>query len=212
MIEDMTKYDGETDHMVDAFISDYNRRVEESKKRNPEGKADHYTSLKWAVFRTFGGSLLHSAFFAFLGECTVIAFTTYMIVIIDYLKDEVVPRYMGYVHAVIFSALMIASVICKNESQIIGFKNSVAIRKSLTAAMYTKISKLSMRSLTETNSGKLITIVSGDLQQVTQMMHLVSFLIAAPFVNLVAFIVLGTTGPWSTAAITGGIWFIILVL
>tara|TARA_B110000285_G_scaffold199077_1_gene231971 strand:+ start:419 stop:538 length:120 start_codon:yes stop_codon:yes gene_type:complete len=34
MIEDMTKYDGETDHMVDTFISDYNRRVEESKKQN----------------------------------------------------------------------------------------------------------------------------------------------------------------------------------
>lgn len=94
----------------------------------------------------------------------------------------------------------------------IGFRSSVAIRKALTAAMYTKISKLSMRSLTETNSGKLITIVSGDLQQVTGMMHLVSFLIAAPFVNLVAFIVLGTTGPWTTAVITMVIWFIILCM
>jgi hypothetical protein len=164
MIEDMTKYDGETDHMVATFIGDYNRRVEESAERSPEGKADHYTALKWSVFRTFGGSLVHSAFFAFLGECAVIAFTTYMIVIIDFLKDDVAPPYMGYVHALAFSALMISSVIFKNESQIIGFKNSVAIRKSLTAAMYTKISKLSMRSLTETNSGKLITIVSGDLQ------------------------------------------------
>jgi hypothetical protein len=43
------------------------------------------------------------------------------------------------------------------------------------------------------------------------MWHLVSFLIAAPFVNLVAFIVLGITGSWTTALITMGIWFIILV-
>jgi ABC-type multidrug transport system fused ATPase/permease subunit len=78
--------------------------------------------------------------------------------------------------------------------------------------MYTKIAKLSMRSLTETNSGKLITIVSGDLQMVTNMFHLVSFLICAPFVNLVAFIVLGTTGNWSTAAITAVIWLVILCL
>jgi ABC-type transport system involved in cytochrome bd biosynthesis fused ATPase/permease subunit len=86
-----------------------------------------------------------------------------MIVIIDYLKDDDVEKYWGWIHGGVFSVLMISSVIFKNEAQIIGFKNSVAIRKSLTNAMYTKISKLSMRSLTETNSGKLITIVSGDL-------------------------------------------------
>jgi len=139
------------------------KRLEASRKASPDGKANHYISLRNAVIRSFGGTLIHSAFFAFLGECCVITFTTYMIVIIDFLKDETAPKYMGYVHATVFSTMMLISVVMKNESQIIGFRNSVAIRKSLTNAMYTKISKLSMESLTKTNSGKLITIVSGDL-------------------------------------------------
>jgi hypothetical protein len=40
---------------------------------------------------------------------------------------------------------------------------AMKIRKTLVIAMYLKISKLSMKSLTETNSGKLISIVSGDI-------------------------------------------------
>ena len=40
--------------------------------------------------------------------------------------------------------------------------------------MYTKISKLSMKSLTQTNSGKLITIVSGDIQAIERPLGLVA--------------------------------------
>jgi hypothetical protein len=54
MIEDMTSYDGETDDMVKRFVADYERRVEVSKKANPDGKGDHYISLRNAVLRIFG--------------------------------------------------------------------------------------------------------------------------------------------------------------
>jgi len=90
--------------------------LELSIKASKDGKPDHYTSLRNAVFKTFGGTLIQSAFYAFIGECTVITFTTYLIIIIDYLKDENAPVYMGYIHASVYSACMIASVIFKNES------------------------------------------------------------------------------------------------
>ena len=88
MIEDMSSYDGETEDMVKRFIADYDHRVVESKKASPDGKGDHYKSLRNAVLRIFGPQLVMAAFYSFLAECLVIAFTTYMIVIIDYLKDE----------------------------------------------------------------------------------------------------------------------------
>ena len=37
------------------------------------------------------------------------------------------------------------------------------MRKCMVGSMFDKLVKLSMKSLTETNSGKLITIVSGEL-------------------------------------------------
>jgi ABC-type multidrug transport system fused ATPase/permease subunit len=59
-----------------------------------------------------------------------------------------------------------------------------------------KISKLNMKSLTETNSGKLITIVSGDIQSIERPLALVSIFLAAPFINIVAYIVIGFTSGW----------------
>lgn len=40
---------------------------------------------------------------------------------------------------------------------------SINIRKALTGALYNKIEKLTIKSLTETDSGKVISIISGDL-------------------------------------------------
>jgi ABC-type multidrug transport system fused ATPase/permease subunit len=86
------------------------------------------------------------------------------------------------------------------------------IRKTLVLAMYLKISKLSMKSLTETNSGKLISIVSGDIQSVERPLALASQVISAPFINLVAYIVLGITSGWKYSLITFLIWIVILIL
>jgi ABC-type transport system involved in cytochrome bd biosynthesis fused ATPase/permease subunit len=81
----------------------------------------------------------------------------------------------------------------------------------LIAAMYSKISKLSMKSLTQTNSGKLITIVSGEIQSVERMLGLLGTLFASPFINAVAYTVLGITNGWQAAVITLGVWLIIMV-
>lgn len=91
MIEDMTSYDGETDDMVQSFVADYERRIEISQNLNPGGKANHYIALRDTVLRIFGPQLFLSGFYQFMAESFVIAFTTYMIVIIDYLKDDDVP-------------------------------------------------------------------------------------------------------------------------
>ena len=67
-----------------------------------------------------------------------------------------------------------------------------------------------MKSLTQTNSGKLITIVSGEIQSVERIMGLVGVIFAAPFINLVAYIVLFITNGWQAAVVTLGIWGFIM--
>jgi ABC-type transport system involved in cytochrome bd biosynthesis fused ATPase/permease subunit len=54
--------------------------------------------------------------------------------------------------------------------------------------MYHKISKLSTKSLTETNSGKLITIISGDMFNVERITSVFAILIACPFVVLLCLV------------------------
>ena len=88
---------------------------------------------------------------------------------------------------------------------------SINIRKALTGSLYNKIEKLTIKSLTETDSGKLISIISGDLQGLTRSMGGVTNLIAAPLINLTAYAVIWKTSGLEYALITF-IWWVALLL
>ena len=44
-----------------------------------------------------------------------------------------------------------------------GYIATIKLRRIILAALYDKVIKLSMKSMTMTNSGKLISLISGDL-------------------------------------------------
>ena len=86
-----------------------------------------------------------------------------LLYLINFLKDPNGELWYGIVLLAIFGTLMFVGAIFKNFFVFYGQLSATKVRKTLIASMYSKISKLSMQSLTETNSGKLITIVSGDI-------------------------------------------------
>lgn len=61
---------------------------------------------------------------------------------------------------------------------------SLRIRRVLCAALYDKVVKLSMKSMTETHSGKLISLISADLFTIEKGLSLFPLLFAAPLINL----------------------------
>ena len=93
-----------------------------------------------------------------------------------------------------------------------GYKSAISMRKVLITGMYEKVTKLSMKSLTETNSGKLITIANGDIQAIERNLTLAPMVISAPLTNLVAYIVLYFVSGWENSLITFSIWMIIMIL
>tara|TARA_B110000285_G_C14976699_1_gene539335 strand:+ start:225 stop:605 length:381 start_codon:yes stop_codon:yes gene_type:complete len=70
---------------------------------------------------------------------------------------------------------------------------------------------LTIKSLTETDSGKVISIISGDLQAIARPLCFTSIIIAAPFVNLTAYVVLALTSGVEYALITF-VWWILLII
>lgn len=150
---------------------------------------------------------------SFLSEFFAIGYTSFLVYLIEFIRrPESGTLGEGVGLVAIFGALMMISALFKNVYIHSGYLCAMRIRKTLVTAMYLKISKLSMKSLTETNSGKLISIVSGDIQSVERPLAMVSQVIAAPFINLVAYIVLGVTSGWRYSLITFLIWVVILVL
>jgi ABC-type multidrug transport system fused ATPase/permease subunit len=64
------------------------------------------------------------------------------------------------------------------------------LRRTLLGVLYDKISRLSVNSLTQTNSGKLISLISADLFQIERQLGWVVMLAAAPFVNILAWYII----------------------
>ena len=109
-------------------------------------------------------------------------------------------------------ALMIVlSIVFRNYCYLICYNCIISMRKAIIQALFDKVSKLSMKSLAETNSGKLITIVNSDLQQVERPMQATPLLISTPFVNVIAYVIIGIECGWVYTAITFIIWLIILL-
>jgi len=88
---------------------------------------------------------------------------------------------------------------------------ALEMRKLLTSAMYDKVSKLSMRSLTETNSGKLVTLVSADIFTLERPLAIAPFGIASPFINIACYLIVWQISGWEYAVIMCGLWIITFI-
>jgi multidrug transporter EmrE-like cation transporter len=58
------------------------------------------------------------------------------------------------------------------------------MRRTLCAALFDKVVQFSMKSMTETNSGKLISLISADLFIVERGLSVFPLNFAAPFISL----------------------------
>lgn len=85
------------------------------------------------------------------------------------------------------------------------------MRKTLVSAMYDKVGVLSMKSLTETNSGKLITIISGDIFNVERATTMTPILPAAPLVTLLCLFYIAWGSGIEFAGYTLIIWLLTIL-
>ena len=119
-----------------------------------------YAFTKKAIRSTVGCNFIQVALIAFVAEiCTLYA--VYMIKFLaEYLLNEENELWRASTLVAIFTVSLIVSSILRNFYIYYGYVMSLEVRKLLISALYDKISKLSMQSLTETNQGRYVTVVS----------------------------------------------------
>ena len=93
-----------------------------------------------------------------------------------------------------------------------GFEFSIKLRRMLVAALFDKVKNLSMKSMTETNSGKLVSLISADLFAIERGLSFVPVLVASPFVNLWSYYFLARTVGIKYSLITFGVWIVLMLL
>ena len=211
MIEDMTEFDGETEQQTRDLLRHMKRRREILDSKYPECKENGYYALRNAMFDTYRGTTIYCAFLYFMADGLSVGFTSFLIYVIKYLKDPDAPLSQGMQYAVSLSIMIVFSCIFRNHAYLIGYNLTISMRKSLISALFDKVSTLSMKSLAETNSGKLITIINSDIQQIERPLQLLPMLFSAPFVNLIAYVIIGLECGWIYSGITFVLWLIIMV-
>lgn len=73
------------------------------------------------------------------------------------------PAKKGVWLIAIYASMVFLAAFFNNYMIFYSYLMAVRMRKMLVSAMYDKVSVLSMKSITETNSGKLITLISADI-------------------------------------------------
>ena len=82
---------------------------------------------------------------------------------IGFINNPDLEWHYGLGYCALFAFLMASNTLCRQQYIFHGYNLSINIRKALTGILYNKIERLTIKSLTETDSGKVISIISGDL-------------------------------------------------
>ena len=93
-----------------------------------------------------------------------------------------------------------------------GLMLSFKMRRVLISFLFDKVTKLSVKSMTETNSGKLISMISSDLFHIERGVALFPLLLAAPFINAWAFYLMVKTIGWKLTWIVFAFQFLTTIL
>ena len=70
------------------------------------------------------------------------------------------------------------------------------MRKTFVSALYDKVGKLSIKSLTETNSGKLITMISSDIFIVERAITMTPIILVAPLIVAECLVFVWLSSQW----------------
>ena len=123
-----------------------------------EEDIDWYSVLKWAIIWLLAPNFFRHMFFAVLAESIAVFYADFVGKMIEYIEDpEADPKY-GIIFGVIFCSAQLVALILRSYVYDMGVVLAIRLRKVLVAALYRKTIHLSMKSMTETNSGKLISL------------------------------------------------------
>lgn len=173
---------------------------------------DYYEVLKWAIWNYMAPYLLVFTVHAVASEALSVFYNYFIGEMIYYLEDPNSTMVNGILYCLIFGSAQFISLILRSYYVNYGFVMSVRLRKVMTAALYNKTIKLSMKSMTETNSGKLISLINGDLLQVEIGISFAPLLLAAPFINLIAYVFIATKLGVLLTLIPLGSWLALIAI
>ncbi|VDO81420.1 unnamed protein product [Schistosoma curassoni] len=148
-------------------------------------------SLLYALLKTYGKTLLWSAFLKFLYDILVFVNPLLLKLLLNFLQNtQSEPIWHGYLYAIaIFIDTSVQSLILQSYFHIV-FKLGMNIKTAITAAVYRKSLRLSNKARYQSTTGQIMNLMSSDAQQFVQLMPFINILWSGPFQITIAMVFL----------------------
>jgi ABC-type multidrug transport system fused ATPase/permease subunit len=192
-----------TEHLTDNIERNLNYYKEHSKNFKASRK------IGIILLKTFKKEIAISILLSVVSDFAGIVnlfFTSYFI---QWLKDEDAPIATGYIFAFVLGLLILVSAWTRNYFLFQASVTGINVRQGLSGIIYKKILKFNQKSKAKATSGKLVTIVSGELQLLERGLIITPALISAPITLFFAMIMLAIL--FGEAAIFGVIVAILIM-
>lgn len=129
---------------------------------------------------------------------------------VRWIADDNASDGYGFLYAGINLALVASGIIARHRFFFWSTCLGVNIRKGLYGIIFKKVLKFNQKSLAQASTGKIVTIVSGELQVIEQGIGITPYVIIAPISTTLAFILIGIN--FKEGAALGFATFILIVV
>ena len=163
---------------TEVLSNSIDKRIHDEINKNSEFKAKD--KIGRIVAKTFTKEILFMVSTTVFADSLAILNAFLISFFIAWLKDENAENWPGYLYALLFSSITIVASYARNLYMFFSSAFGVAVRKGISGVLYRKILRFNQKSKAIATSGKLVAIVSGELQLIERGMLSVNSIISAP--------------------------------
>ena len=169
---------------TELLSDNIDKRIQDEITKNPQFKAKN--RIGRIIAKTFKKEIIFMVSMSIFADALAILNAFLVSFFIGWLKDEDAENWPGYLYALLLIIITIIAAYSRNLYLFYSNAFGVAARKGISGVLYRKILKFNQKSKAIATSGKLVAIVSGELQFIERGMIQVSSIISAPILLVFA--------------------------
>ena len=104
---------------------------------------------------------------------------------VQWIKNEEADHWHGYLYTILFGTMTWASSILRSLNFFYSSVVGVVIRKGISGVIYRKILRFNQKSKAKASAGKLVSIISGDLQMIERGLMTAASLATSPILLVI---------------------------
>jgi len=173
---------------------------------NKDGKFDYKWGVISLVMKTLKWDITYTLSFGIIAEIMQV-FNLFLISFyIEWIKDEDREKWLGFLYSFLIAFLSTNALFVRHRFFFHAANTGLNMRKAITGMIFTKVLRFNQKSLAKASTGKIVTIVSGELQVIEQGLIMAPYIVIAPISTILAFSLI------KEAAALGFLMFVLIII